>query len=89
MPGLGHVAISRHALAKAESLGITQAVLESTLREGSDTPDGFDIVLRELNNIRLVVLLKPEPFKGAISTRFAGFILFSLFYKPFIYFGLI
>ena len=65
MPGLGHVAISRHALAKAESLGITQAVLESTLREGSDTPDGFDIVLRELNNIRLVVLLKPEPFKGA------------------------
>jgi hypothetical protein len=67
VPGLGNVAVSRHAQARAEEDRISQEafdrVLLSPLTE--DGPDGADIVWRERDGIRLVILTNPTPNTGA------------------------
>lgn len=64
VPGLGNVAISRHAQEKMDRHGITEAVLEDVLWKGYDRPDG-NSTWREKSGVRLVII-RPEPFRGAM-----------------------
>lgn len=72
VPRLGNVAISRHAQERLQDSGVTEELLARVLNEGKDTPDGMDVVWREALGIRLVIVLKPTPFRGAklVTTAF-------------------
>jgi len=63
VPGLGNVALSRHAQTKAEEQQITDRQVESVLYGGKSIPDG-DSIWRERKGIRLVIIT-PTPFRGA------------------------
>jgi hypothetical protein len=63
VPGLGNVALSRHAQAKAEDQGITDGQISLVLYRGKDIPDS-DSIMREHIGIRLVIIT-PTPFRGA------------------------
>ena len=65
VPGLGTVILSRHALAQASDLHITEVEIRRTLFHGQDRPDGQEIIWRENGNVRLVILLSPSPDRGA------------------------
>lgn len=65
IPGLGNVAVSRHAQARAAELGISETKFLDVLLNGTDRPDGMEEVWREKGAIRLVILLRPTPFRGA------------------------
>ena len=67
VPKLGNVAVSRHAQARAEEDGISQEAFDRVLLEPiqPDIPDGTDILWRERDGIRLVILTNPTPNTGA------------------------
>lgn len=64
---LGNVAVSRHAQERMDELNISQEAFEKALLEpvGQDVPDGHGILWRERGGVRIVIIEKPEPFKGA------------------------
>ena len=64
---LGNVAVSRHAQARAEEDGISQEAFDRVLLEPiqPDIRDGADILWRERDGIRLVILTNPTPNTGA------------------------
>ncbi len=65
--GLGSVAVSRHAQARMEADRISQEMFDRALLKPirPDVPDGADIVWRERDGLRIVILLDPEPNVGA------------------------
>ena len=65
--GLGNVAVSRHAQSRAEEEGISQEAFDRVLLSpiAPDVPDGLDVVWRERDGIRLVILTNPTPDLGA------------------------
>lgn len=63
--GLGNIAVSRHAQERMLSENISEESFIRTLETGRDIPDGQSIVWRENHGIRIVIILKPEPFRGA------------------------
>jgi hypothetical protein len=67
VPKLGHVAVSRHAQARAEEDGISQEAFDRVLLEPvqPDISDGADILWRERDGIRLVIFTNPTPNTGA------------------------
>jgi len=66
VPGLGNVAVSRHAQARAEEEGISQEAFDRVLSPlMADVPDSADIVWRQRDGIRLVILTNPTPNIGA------------------------
>ena len=67
VPGLGNVAVSRHAQSRAVEDGISQEAFDRVLLSplAPDVPDGTDIIWRERDGIRLVILLNPTPNVGA------------------------
>lgn len=67
VPGLGHVAISRHAQARMNEFGISQEAFENVLLRPirPDIPDGQEIAWRERDGIRIVIVLYPTPNRGA------------------------
>lgn len=65
VPGLGNVAVSRHAQEKMLEQGVDETRFADCLHKGTDTPDGLEAVWREKNGLRLVILLQPKPFRGA------------------------
>ena len=67
VPKLGNVAVSRHAQQRAEEDGISQEAFDRVLLTPitPDTPDGADILWRERDGIRLVILTNPTPNTGA------------------------
>ena len=67
VPKLGNVAVSRHAQARAEEDGISQEAFDRVLLEPiqPDISDGTDILWRERDGIRLVILTNPTPNTGA------------------------
>lgn len=67
VPGLGNVAVSRHAQARMERDGISQEAFDRVLLEPvrPDVPDGLDIVWRERDGLRVVILTNPTPNVGA------------------------
>lgn len=69
VPGIGNVAVSRHAQERAESEGISTKAFEQALLNGITIPEGPGVLWRELNGVRLVVLTHPEPFRGAALVK--------------------
>lgn len=65
VPGLGNVAVSRHAQDRAKGDEITPKQFEDALFNGETIPDGMNEVFREKNRVRVVILLKPTPDRGA------------------------
>ena len=67
VPRLGNVAVSRHAQARMEADGISQEVFDKALFEPThpDVPDGMDILWRERNGLRIVIITNPTPNTGA------------------------
>ena len=71
VPGLGNVAVSRHAQARAEEDGISQEAFDRVLLSPltPDVEEGPDIVWRERDGIRLVILTNPTPNMGAMLVK--------------------
>ena len=69
--GLGNVAVSRHAQARIAEDGIhpdvfTRALLDPTR---PDVRDGVDVVWRERDGLRIVILTNPSPNLGAVLVK--------------------
>src|SRR6187200_2142571 len=71
VPGIGNVAVSRHAQDRLAGDGISEREFEAVLLRGDSVPEGQDILWRQKDGIRLVILLKPEPFRGATLVKTA------------------
>ena len=69
VPGLGNVAVSRHAQARMVEDGISEQDFKEALLNGSTTPDGQDVLWREKDGVRVVILRQPTPFKGAMLAK--------------------
>lgn len=65
--GLGNVAVSRHAQERMERKGVTPKLFEKVLLSlaSKDVPDGQDVVFREGDGLRIVILTNPHPNRGA------------------------
>ena len=64
---LGNVAVSRHAQASMIEDGISQEAFDKALLTPTrpDIPDGPDILWRERDGLRIVILTNPTPNTGA------------------------
>jgi len=73
VPGLGNVAVSRHAQARLDIEGISQELFDKVLLHPTkpDISEGPDIVWRERDGVRLVILTKPVPNRGAVLIKTA------------------
>jgi hypothetical protein len=62
VPRLGNVAVSRHAQAGMIATGITQESFDKVLLHPTrpDIPDGADILWRERDGLRIVILTNPS-----------------------------
>lgn len=69
VPGLGNVAVSRHAQERMAQDGISEEDFRDALMHGQTIPDGQDIVWREKDGVRVVILRRPTPFKGAMLAK--------------------
>jgi len=71
VPRLGNVAVSRHALAQMDAAQIPQEAFERTLLHPlrPDVPEGSDIVWRERDGLRIVILTNPSPNRGATLVK--------------------
>lgn len=65
VPGLGNVAVSRHAQQKMLDDGVSEHTFVGVLFAGETVPDGLDVVKRRGQGIEIVVLLNPKPTSGA------------------------
>jgi hypothetical protein len=67
VPKLGNVAVSRHAQARMMTDGISQEAFDKALLSpaGPDIPDGMDVLWRQREGVRIVILTKPVPDVGA------------------------
>lgn len=67
VPRLGNVAVSRHAQARMQQEKISEALFNRVLLEPTkpDIPDGQGVLWREREGVRLIILLKPVPDRGA------------------------
>ena len=67
VPKLGHVAVSRHAQKRMEEDNIYPEVFERVLLTPvkPDVREGGDILWRERDGIRIVILENPTPPSGA------------------------
>jgi Domain of unknown function (DUF4258) len=66
VPHLGNVAVSRHAQERMLDDGISEDTFTRALVHGETIPDGQDVVWREKDGVRIVILRSPTPFKGAM-----------------------
>jgi hypothetical protein len=66
VPGLGNVALSRHAQERMVQDGISEHELHEALLRGVTIPDGQEVVWREKDGVRVVILRTPTPFRGAM-----------------------
>jgi hypothetical protein len=67
VPKLGNVAVTRHAQAQMDKEGISPFDFERALLQPirADRPDGQDVLWRERDGLRIVILMNPTPFAGA------------------------
>ena len=66
VPGLGKVALSRHAQERMVQDGTPRTSSKTRCCGGATTPDGQEVVWREKDGVRVVILRKPTPFRGAM-----------------------
>ena len=69
VPGLGNVAVSRHAQDRMRQDGIGEGTFRDALTDGETIAEGHDVVWREKHGIRIVILRRPEPFAGAMLVK--------------------
>ena len=70
VPGLGNVAVSRHAQDRMANEGITEEVFVDVLNHPmQERPDGMSVMWREGRGIRIVILLRPEPHQVAVLVK--------------------
>ncbi len=71
VPGLGNVAVSRHAQARMETDGVSQVAFDRTLLHPTrpDVRDGADVLWRERDGLRLVILTDSTPNMGAVLVK--------------------
>jgi hypothetical protein len=64
---LGNVAVSRHAQKQMQDNNIPIELFEKALLQPAhpDIPDGQDILWRERDGLRIVILTNPTPNTGA------------------------
>jgi hypothetical protein len=67
--GLGNVAVSRHAQAKMIAEHITEEQFTTALVDGRDVSSLGGVREREAGGLRLVILERPIPFKGAMLVK--------------------
>ena len=66
VPGLGNVAVSRHAQDRMDEHSISQAAFERALLSPTkEVEEGIEILWRERDDIRIVIVQRPVPFRGA------------------------
>lgn len=66
VPRLGNVAVSRHAQDRMDEYNIGQAAFERALLDpANEVEEGTEILWRERDNIRVVIIQRPVPFRGA------------------------
>jgi hypothetical protein len=66
VPGIGDLVISRHAQIELATDNIKQEDIDRILfEEYEDVPDGIGVMWRQRCGVRLVIVLKPQPFRGA------------------------
>ena len=71
VPDIGNVAVSRHAQNRLAEDGISERKFEAALLRGDSVPEGQEILWRQKDGVPLVILLKPEPFRGATLVKTA------------------
>jgi hypothetical protein len=69
VPGLGNVAVSRHAQDRMRQDDIGEGTFRDALIEGETIAEGHDVIWREKHGIRIVILRRPEPFAGAMLVK--------------------
>jgi hypothetical protein len=71
VPGLGNVAVSRHAQDRMIGARISQEEFDQALLHPiePDIEDGHDVLWRERNGVRVIILMKPTPWKGAVLVK--------------------
>jgi hypothetical protein len=69
VPDLGNVAVSRHAQERMKEESISEDAFRTALYDGDTIQEGTDILWREHNGVRVVVLRRPVPFKGAMLVK--------------------
>lgn len=73
--GIGNIAVSRHAQERMEVAGISQEQFDLALTcPDREVPDGIDVVWRERNGLRIVILTNPTPNRGAKLVKTVYFI---------------
>jgi hypothetical protein len=66
VPGLGNVAVSRHAQGRMDEHNISQKAFERALfTPTNEVTEDADILWRERDNVRIVIIQRPIPFRGA------------------------
>lgn len=66
VPGLGNIAVSRHAQARMDALGIPDAMFYEVLSKPTKIiDDAKNIRWHDGKGIRIVILTAPEPYRGA------------------------
>lgn len=73
VPKLGNVAVSRHAQEAVEKGIISEQEFEDTLLKPirDDILEGFNVVWRQKGSVRLIILKRPDPYKGACLVKTA------------------
>jgi hypothetical protein len=68
---LGNVAVSRHAQEQIEQNAIPVEAFEKALLQPvqPDIPDGLDILWRQRDGLRIVILTHPTPNLGAMLVK--------------------
>ena len=69
VPGLGNVAVSRHAQERMTRDVISEHEFRDVLFNGDIVPDGHDVVWRQKTGLRIVLLRTPTPFRGAMLVK--------------------
>ena len=69
--GLGNVAVSRHAQARMAEDGIHPGAFARALLDPTrpDVRDGADVLWRERDGLRIVILINPTPNLGAVLVK--------------------
>jgi hypothetical protein len=68
VPGIGNVAVSRHAQERVAQFEIQESAFAQILTTGETIPDG-ECIIRQIGMVRIVILLKPTPFRGAALVK--------------------
>jgi hypothetical protein len=65
VPGLGNVALSRHAQERMVDARISEPMFERVLLSGLDSTIGSNVIWRQKDGLRIVILTNPTPNVGA------------------------